>query len=172
MERLSYEKIELGQIWVSPGRTVTETDIVNFAGMTGDFNPLHVDHEFAANTPFKKPIAHGLLGLSWVAGLGSHAPNVDTVAFIGVQDWRFLKPLYAGDTVHVHTEAISKTPRGRRNGQVVWMRRLINQDGEVVQEGKFETLVRCKTTSSSSSVSVTPVSVRSADPIHPIPPQA
>ena len=59
--------------WKSSGRTVTETDVVMFAGLTGDYNPLHIDHEYVKDTPFRRPIAHGLLGVSLVAGLGNHA---------------------------------------------------------------------------------------------------
>jgi acyl dehydratase len=114
---------------------------VNFAGLTGDFNPLHMDHEFARQSHFGRPIAHGILGLSLVAGLGSHWPRVRTDAFISIQNWKFLKPVYFGDTVHVLTEVVEKGPRGRRRGNVCWRRQLINQHGDVVQEGIFETLV-------------------------------
>ena len=140
-EMLYFEQLALGQSWRSPARTVTETDVVNFAGMTGDFNPLHVDHEFAGNGPFGRPIAHGLLGLSWVAGLGSHAPRPMTLAFLGISDWKFLKPVFVGDTLHVLTDVASLTSQGRRAGAVKWRRRLVNQAGEIVQEGIFETLV-------------------------------
>ena len=60
---LYYDDVDVGQDWESPGRTITETDIVNFAGISGDFNPIHMDHEFAKTTPFRRPIAHGLLVL-------------------------------------------------------------------------------------------------------------
>lgn len=138
---LHFDDLAVGDQWTSLGRTVTETDIVNFAGMTGDFDPLHVDHEFARQTPFGKPIAHGLLGLSLVAGLASQCPSVRTIAFLKIEDWEFLKPIYIGDTVHAETEVVAKNANGRRTGYVTWQRRLVNQSGEVVQSGVFQTLV-------------------------------
>jgi 3-hydroxybutyryl-CoA dehydratase len=138
---LYFEDLHVGETWVSDGRTVTETDVVMFAGLTGDYNPLHVDREFAKETPFGKPIAHGLLGMSLVAGLGNHAPLVKTAAFVSVRDWKFLEPTFIGDTVHVTTEVMEKQPRGRRRGEVVWMRRLVRHDGTTLQEGLFESLV-------------------------------
>ena len=140
-EPLCFEDIQLGQRWQSAARTVTETDVVNFAGVTGDYNPLHVDHEMARETPFRQPIAHGLLGMALVAGLGSHSPHAQTDAFVGIREWQFLRPIFFGDAVHVVTEAISLKPKGRRRGQVIWKRQLVNQHGQVVQEGLFETLV-------------------------------
>jgi len=138
---LYLEDIAVGQSWTSPRRTVTEADVVNFATMTGDFNPLHVDYDYAAKTPYRQPIAHGLLGLAWVAGLGSYFPNVNTVAFTAVRNWEFVRPLFFGDTVFVKTTCQEKIPAGRRNGKVVWERQLINQSQQVVQQGSFETLV-------------------------------
>jgi len=140
-EPLTFDELQLGDRWKSPARTMTETDIVNFAGMTGDFNPLHIDHEFAANTPWGKTIAHGLLGLSWVAGLGSNAPRPNTVALVAIREWEFLKPVFVGDTLHVVTEVVGKQSKGRRAGRVTWKRSLVNQRGVVVQEGYFDTLV-------------------------------
>ena len=115
--------------------------------MTGDFNPLHVDFEFAAKSHYRQPIAHGLLGLSWVAGLGSYFPNVNTIAFVAVRDWEFQRPLYFGDTVFVQTECLTKTRSGRRTGKVSWMRKLINQRDQVTQQGVFETLVSVRNVS-------------------------
>lgn len=144
-EALYFNDVAIGETWESPGRTVTETDIVNFAGMTGDYNPLHVDHEFAKNTLFGKPIAHGLLGLSFVAGLGGFSPWMKTAAFLRIVDWKFLKPIFIGDTVHVRTEIVAKEVRGRgRRGLITWKRQLINQVGVVVQEGVTETLVEIR----------------------------
>jgi 3-hydroxybutyryl-CoA dehydratase len=139
---LSFDDVKPGDIWHSPTRTITETDVVMFAGMTGDMNPLHVDHEYARNSPFGKPIAHGLLGLSLVAGLGCFSPWMQTAAFAGIAEWKFLKPLYVGDTVRVRTELMTKTAKGRRHGLCQWRRSLLNQSGEIVQEGTFETLVK------------------------------
>jgi 3-hydroxybutyryl-CoA dehydratase len=138
---LFFDDFQVGQVWASPSRTVTETDVVNFANITGDFNPLHVDFKFAAQSPYRKPIAHGLLGMSWVAGLGSNYPNVKTVAFTSVREWHFTRPIFFGDTVHVETVCMEKSRAGKRAGRVVWHRKLINDAGLLVQEGLFETLV-------------------------------
>jgi 3-hydroxybutyryl-CoA dehydratase len=138
---LSYDELQVGDRWRSQARTVTEADVVNFACLTGDFDPLHVDHETARQSPFGRPIAHGLLGLSFTAGLGLHSPWAATVAFVGIREWRFIKPLFIGDTVHVVTEVLEKEPRGRRQGAITWKRQLCNQEGQIVQEGIFETLV-------------------------------
>ena len=142
---LFYEDIEVGQIWVSPRRTVTEADVISFATTTGDFNPLHVDYDFAAKSHYRQPIAHGLLGLSWVAGLGSYFPSVNTMAFVAVRDWEFQRPLYFGDTVFVETTCVSRELSGRRTGKVAWRRKLMNQRNEIVQQGVFETLVALRT---------------------------
>ena len=150
-EALYFNDVEIGETWDSPARTVTETDIVNFAGMTGDYNPLHVDHEFAKDTLFGKPIAHGLLGLSFVAGLGSFSPWMRTAAFVRICDWKFLKPIFIGDTVYVRTEIVAKEIRGRgRRGLITWKRQLVNQAGVVVQEGTTETLVEIRAQNAAS----------------------
>lgn len=140
---LGFHEIAVGDEWDSPRRTVTEADVVAFAGLSGDFNPLHMDHHAAVEGPFGKPVAHGLLGLAMVSGLASHAPWMDTLAFLAILEWRFLRPIAFGDTIHVLTrvEALEPKSRGRR-GVVTWRRRLVNQRGDVVQEGLTQTLVR------------------------------
>lgn len=140
-ECLYFEDLLPGKSWESQARTLTETDIVNFACSTGDFDPLHVDQEFAAESPYRKPIAHGLLGLSLMAGLSSTSPRVRTAALVRIDDWQFHLPIYIGDTIHAVTEVESSRPCGRRNGEVVWLRKLINQRGECVQSGRLTTLV-------------------------------
>ena len=138
---LFFEELALNDVWDSPGRTITETDLVQFACLTGDFDPLHIDHEHCKETPYGRPIAHGLLGLSYLAGLSSQFPRMKTTAFTRVEGWQFLKPIYIGDTIHVRTEVIGLQEHGRRNGEVTWKRQLLNQRNEVTQEGIFVTLV-------------------------------
>lgn len=138
---LYLEDLKPGSNWNSPARTVTETDVVSFSCMTGDFDPLHVDHVHASQTPYGKPIAHGLLGLSFMAGLSSTCPRVRNLALVRIDEWLFHRPIHVGDTVHVNSQVESITPRGRRSGEVVWYRRLINQRGECVQSGRIVTLV-------------------------------
>lgn len=140
-QKLTFECLSVGDRWVSERRQITAAEVTRFADLTGDHNPLHTDEQFARETPFGQPIAHGLLGLSYVAGLGSESPLLDTVAFLAVYNWRFLRPIYFGDTVRVRTEVCELEPNGRKRGRVVLKRALINQDDEVVQEGLFETLV-------------------------------
>lgn len=141
---LGFEDLQLGDRWLSASRTVTEDDIQQFADLTGDRDPLHTDPVFAAEGPFGKPVAHGLLGISFLAGLSSEAPRVMTSAFVSIKSWSFTKPVYIGDRVHVATEVLDLKPHGRRHGEVHWHRRLINQDGQTVQEGIFITLVTRK----------------------------
>ena len=140
---LGFDQLAVGAEWPSPRRTVTEADVVHFAGISGDFNPIHVDHEFAKAGPFGKPVAHGLLGMAIASGLGSQAPRVETMAFLAILEWHFRGPIFFGDTVHVvsRVEALEPKSRGRR-GVVTWHRRLVNQHGKVVQEGRTQTLVK------------------------------
>ncbi len=145
---LYFDDLEIGQEWTSGGRTITEADIVNFAGFSGDFNPIHIDHEFAKTTPFRRPIAHGFGIFCVASGLGVMMPPVRTMALLRVHDWKFQLPVFAGDTIKCVTTVIEKTVRGRgRRGEVVWQRSIINQDGKVVQEGNISTLVECRTPS-------------------------
>lgn len=140
---LGFQDLAVDDAWESPRRTITEADVAAFAGLSGDFNPLHVDHEAARAGPFGKPVAHGLLGLAIASGLASQAPRVDTLAFLGILDWRFLEPIAFGDTVHVVGRVAALEPKARgRRGIVTWHRRLINQHGTTVQEGRTQTLVR------------------------------
>ncbi|MFO0847040.1 MAG: MaoC/PaaZ C-terminal domain-containing protein [Gemmataceae bacterium] len=142
---LYFDDLAIGQEWESAGRTVTETDIVTFAGFSGDFNPMHVDHEFAKNSPFRRPIAHGFGVFAIASGLGTHTPPVRTIALLSVKEWRFHLPVYAGDTIRVRTRVAEKTVRGRgKRGEVVWHRAILNQHGKVVQEGDMVTLVECR----------------------------
>jgi acyl dehydratase len=142
---LYFDDVAVGQEWLSLGRTVTEADIVNFAGISGDFNPIHVDHEFAKSTPFRRPIAHGTLVMAIGSGLGTTSPPMRTVAFLGIRDWRFIGTVFPGDTIKLRAKVLAKELRGRaKRGEIVWHRALVNQDGKVVQEGTTVTLVECR----------------------------
>ncbi len=139
---LFFDDVEIGQEWESLGRTVTQADVVNFAGVSGDFNPIHIDHQFAQSTPFGQPIAHGLLVLSISSGLGLTAPAMRTLAFLAIREWNFTEPVFFGDTVHVKTTILAKEERARgRRGVVTWQRQVVNQHGKVVQQGVTQTLV-------------------------------
>ena len=142
---LYFEDLVVGDAWVSPARTVTESDVVSFACLSGDFNAIHVDHEFAKSTPFGRPIAHGLLGIAMASGLSSQSPRVATLAFLGIHQWSFLEPLFIGDTIHVVTTVTALEPRSRgRRVVVTWHRKITNQAGRLVQEGLTRTLVQSK----------------------------
>ena len=142
---LYYDDLEIGQEWTSGGRTITEADIVNFAGFSGDFNPIHMDHEFAKGTPFRRPIAHGFGVFCIASGLGVMTPPVRTLALLRVRDWRFQLPVFIGDTLKCKSRVAEKTLRGRgRRGEVMWYRSILNQDGKVVQEGEVSTLIECR----------------------------
>ncbi|WP_165220852.1 MaoC/PaaZ C-terminal domain-containing protein [Aquisphaera insulae] len=144
-EPLTVEQLSVGDEWQSPGRTVTETDVVIFAGLSGDYNALHCNHIEAGKGPFGRRVAHGLLGMAIATGLASQAPRVQTLAFLGIQDWRFLLPVHFGDTILVvsRVAGIEIQARGRR-GIVTWNRQVLNQEGKVVQEGQTRTLVKGK----------------------------
>jgi acyl dehydratase len=140
-EPLTFEELQIGDCWRSRGRTITETDVVNFANLTGDHDPLHVDHEYASRTSFGRPVAHGLLGLSYLAGMSSNSPAVHTDAFLAIRQWEFLLPTFIGDTIYAITQVVDVQASSRRHGRVTWVRQLENQKGDIVQRGVFETLV-------------------------------
>jgi acyl dehydratase len=136
-----YEDVEVGRETNSPARTVTETDIVNFAGLSGDFNVIHTDAEFVKITPFGQRIAHGLLGLSIASGLVTRNPGGDQhriVAFLGMT-WDFRKPVFIGDTIYVQQTVASKRPTSKPGlGIIVYGAKVINQRNEVCQEGEWK----------------------------------
>jgi acyl dehydratase len=139
--RRYFEEIQVGEEYESPGRTVTEADIVIFAGLSGDYNILHTDAEFMKGSLFGERIAHGLLGLSIQAGLLSRAmPAYATIAF-GSLRWKFKAPIKIGDTVRVRARVASKKETKPDRGVVVLRRTVVNQRDEVVQEGETDLIV-------------------------------
>jgi len=130
---LYYEDLEVGMVFETPGRTITEADIVNFAGVSGDFYSIHTDEEFSRGTIFGGRVAHGLLTLSVVTGLwfrtGIFEPAL--IAFYGIDSLRFLKPVKPGDTVRARLTVVDK--RGKEVGGVVTFKNeVFNQRGELV----------------------------------------
>lgn len=143
LERQYFEDIRVGDEYVSPGRTVTEADIVAFAGLSGDYNILHTDAEYMRTSIFGERIAHGLLGLALQSGLGTRAMArpFATLAFLGLR-WRFKAPIKIGDTIKVRLEVTDKRETSKPDrGIVVIQRSVLNQRGEVVQEGDTDIMV-------------------------------
>lgn len=142
---LYFEDITEGMTVRSPGRTVTEADIVMFSALSGDWNQLHTDAEYARSTPFGERIAHGLLGLAIASGLASRLGFLEgTVeAFLSL-DWKFKAPIKIGDTVHIEASVARKRAMPDLGGVVVFDVALVNQKGEVVQKGQWTVLVKRK----------------------------
>jgi len=142
---LFFEDLEVGQVFPTPARTVTEADVVNFAGVSGDFNPVHTDEEYARGTLFGRRVAHGLLILAMLTGLRLRTGVFEgtLIAWLEIRNYRFLKPVFPGDTIRGETEIGEKRETSRPDRGVVVQRvRVFNQRGELVQEGEFVTLVR------------------------------
>jgi acyl dehydratase len=139
---LFFDDVAVGQEWESPARTVTEADIVNYAGISGDFNPIHMDHVFAKTTAYRQPVAHGLLVWAMSSGLGLFAPPMRTLAFMSIREWQFKEPVFIGDTIRLRSKVLEKEQRARgRRGVITWQRQIVNQKDKVVQEGITLTLV-------------------------------
>ena len=144
MEALYWEDFEPGREWTTHSRTVTEADVVAFACLSGDFNPLHVDAEFARETPFGERIARGLLALSIGTGLTSRLGVVEgtTIAFLGLE-WSFEAAVKLGDTITVRLRVDDKRETSKPDrGIVRFATAIVNQRGEVVQEGTETMLMK------------------------------
>jgi acyl dehydratase len=134
-----FEDFEVGQEIVSPARTITSTDIVNFACLSGDFNEVHTNFEYCKTTPFGEPIAHGPLVYAIMGGL-QYASGINDgtlLGLLGIDNWRMLGPVKHGDTVRlVQTVAEKKETSKPDRGVITFQRKCVNQHGEVVQEMK------------------------------------
>lgn len=142
-----FEDFVEGEVQLSPGRTITEADVVGFAGLSGDFNGAHTDHDAAARGPFGAPIAHGLLCLVVAAGLAERdgrGVDATAIAMLGVE-WRFKKPVFFRDTIRLRLTLASKRATSKPDrGIIVRDVEVLNQHGELVQEGRFTTMVRTR----------------------------
>ena len=144
-----FEDVTVGERYETSGRTVTESDVVTFAGLSGDFHSLHMDAEYAAQTPHGKRIAHGLLILAMSSGLAQRLPFMkfierSTLGLLGIES-RFMKPVFLGDTVRIVVEVADKTPGKKPDrGTVVLKRHAINQRGETVMEATVRIVLKRK----------------------------
>lgn len=143
---LYFEEFEVGRGIETPGRTVTEADIVAFAALSGDWTAIHVDREYAAGTPFGERIAHGLLVLSIASGLAVRQGFIeDTIMAFRSVEWKFSLPVKIGDTVRVRLEIAEKQALPRLGGgQVIFDVEVLNQQGKTVQRGVWSMLVKSR----------------------------
>ena len=139
-----FEEFQVGFKTTSPGRTIAEADILAFAGISGDFNTIHTDAVYAATTPFGARVAHGLLILSIVSGLGVRTGVMEgtVIAFREILDWKFSAPVYIGDTVHAVMEVVDKKALPRLGGGAVTFDIDVrNQEDKTVMRGKWLVLI-------------------------------
>jgi acyl dehydratase len=144
MEPLYFEDFEIDREYVTRSRTITEADVVAFAGLSGDFNPLHTDEEFAKKTMFGTRIAHGLLGLSIASGLINQMGIAEgtVMAFLGMT-WNFKGALKFGDTITVRQRVADRRETSKQDRGILRMAiSVINQHGEVVQEGEHTLMIK------------------------------
>jgi 3-hydroxybutyryl-CoA dehydratase len=141
-----FEEFEVGLEIATGARTITETDIVNFAGLSGDFNFIHTDEVGASGTPFGARVAHGMLVASIASGLAVQQGFIDgtTLAFRELT-WKFTKPVFIGDTVHVQIKVTDTKAMARLGGGLVTLdARVMNQNDEVVHKGEWKMLIKSK----------------------------
>jgi len=135
-----FEDFQVGDKIVTRGRTITEADIVMFAGLTGDWHPLHTDVEYARQGPFQERIAHGFLILSVASGL-LPLSEIAIIAFYGIDKLRFIAPVKLQDTIHVEFEVMEKQEKGERGGVVTFQQTIKNQRGEDVSVGTMRSFI-------------------------------
>jgi len=143
-----FEDFSVGEVMATGRRTITATDIVNFACLSGDFNDIHANHEYARQSPFGEPIAHAPLVFAVAAGL-NYASGINDgtlLAVLGIDKWRMNVAVKHGDTIHVETTVLSKRESRSRPdaGIVTFARRFVNQRGESAQEMEITILYRRK----------------------------
>ena len=139
-----FSEFEVGQDYVSGGRTVTEADVVAFAGLSGDYNPLHIDKSFAEKTPFGQRIAHGMLSVSISTGLGQTLGIFEgtTMALMG-QTFEYKRPVFFGDTIRLKLTVVNTKPSSKGGkGVVTFQSDILNQDDVAVITGNWTVLFR------------------------------
>jgi acyl dehydratase len=144
MKGLCWEQFEIGAVYESGERAITEADVVAFASLSGDWNPLHLDEQFARTTPHGRRIAHGLLGLSIASGLGDREGILEgTILAFMEMEWRFLAPIFIGDSIRQRrTVQEKRESRQADRGVLKFKVEILNQNGDVVQEGVRTVLLK------------------------------
>ena len=138
-----FEELEPGEVWESPARTITETDVVVYSGFSGDYHPLHTDEEFAKKSQFGGRILHGPACFAIATGLESRLGLKDgtSLAFLGM-NWNLKAPVMIGDTIHVRESVASKRESKKLDrGVVTFDVQIVNQNEVVVQEGQWNLLI-------------------------------
>lgn len=142
-----FEDFEVDMEFVTMGRTMTEADIVNFAGLTGDFNPLHTDAQYASSTIFGERVAHGMCGFVMATALLVRLNIFEgtIVAFVEINNWRFHAPIKIGDTIHMKARVAEKRESKKGGqGQVILDEKVFNQEGTLVMGGIVRALMKMR----------------------------
>jgi acyl dehydratase len=141
-----FEEFAVGDEVISPGRTVTEADIIAFAALSGDYNQVHTDAEYARDTMFGERVAHGVLGLSIAEGLAARLGFIEGTAEAFMRlDWKFRGPIKIGDTIHVEAQVARKKEMKRLGGGIIIFDvAVVNQRDETVQKGQWTVLIKSK----------------------------
>lgn len=142
----TYADLHVGMTFRSPGRTITDADLVAFAGLTGDYSELHTSEVYARSSQFGRRVAHGLLGLAYAHGLmwaRTGELRQTAIAFLGISDWRFAGPVFVGDTIFVNYAIAELRDSRSKPTQAIatFDVEVVNQDGAVVQRGKKVLLI-------------------------------
>ncbi|MBF7082552.1 dehydratase [Desulfallas sp. Bu1-1] len=143
-----FDEWEVGDEYITPSRTITETDVVMFAAMSGDYNELHTSREYMKESQFGERIVHGLLGLAISHGLLFRTGVLEGtgIAFLGIESWQFKAPVFFGDTIHARVKVVEKRPSKSKpdRGIIKVLIQLIKQDGTVTQEGIKTLMIKRK----------------------------
>jgi acyl dehydratase len=143
-----FDDFMVGEEYVTPGRTLTETDVVMFAAMSGDYNELHTSEAFGKTTQFGRRIGHGLLGLAVSHGLFFRLGLVEgtAIAFLGIDSWKFEAPFFPGDTVRVKIRVAEKTASRSKpdRGVIRFFFQVLKEDQSVIQSGFKTIMIRRK----------------------------
>lgn len=142
-----FEEFQAGQKITSAGRTITEADIVAFAGLSGDFTTIHTDAEYSKNTPAGQRIAHGLLVLSVASGLAAQTGVLEgtVIVFREISEWKFVQPVFIGDTIHVEMDVTETKALPRVGGGTVAIElKVKNQHDQAVMKGTWTVLMASK----------------------------